>query len=100
MKRNREKIWMHISDKNPDLNFIWFKDLPKEIINWAISEIDQMVSESGLEYDDNYRVCEVGEIDQEEAYMKISMNGCCGSCQFQKKGPDNKLYLIGFNYGH
>lgn len=100
MKKRKQKIQEFIAEPIIERSFDFYQDLPKEIVQWAREKIDEIVEKEGLEYDDNYRVAKVGEVEQEETYFRIQQNGCCGFCDVQLKGPDGEIYLIGFNYGH
>lgn len=51
------------------------------------------------DYEDNFRMAEKGNIEQENIYNKNMKRGCCGSVD-EEVVINNKVYLIGFNYGH
>ena len=58
-------------------------------------DLDEPVYENA----DNYRYCEVGDIEAEKIYESQVEYGCCGfydsTVVFR-----GKTYKIGFNYGH
>lgn len=78
----------------------WDNYISTEIKEWILSEIEKDVESSGVEFDDNYRVSEIGNPEQEELYKSILYKGCCGFHDFELIGPDGKRYIIGYNYGH
>jgi hypothetical protein len=51
------------------------------------------------EYQDNFRIARVGNVEEEKEYIRIANRGCCGSCD-EIVEIDNIKYRIGFNYGH
>ena len=63
--------------------------------------IDAFINKNEFEYDcaDNYRYAEIGNKDEEETFKIICENGCCGSYESEIEF-ENKIYKIGFNYGH
>lgn len=55
----------------------------------------------------HFRICEIGNKQQEEQFSEISRSGCCGSAEeiFEFKSGWQELwksrkFKIGFNYGH
>lgn len=61
--------------------------------------LDEFKKLHQLEYSDNFRFCQVGDIEQEVEYDRRYKKGCCG---FEDKVVEfNKIkYKIGCNYGH
>lgn len=51
------------------------------------------------EYSNNFRIAEIGNIEQEKLYSERASKGCCG---FYDKiiEVDNKQFKVGFNFGH
>ncbi len=45
------------------------------------------------------RVCEVGNLVEEQAYEKIKEEGCCGEFELDYAYGERQ-FRIGFNYGH
>lgn len=56
-------------------------------------------AEHGYEYADNFRIAEVGNVEEEEAYDRAAERGCCGFFDTQKSFW-GVLFRLGFNYGH
>jgi len=52
-----------------------------------------------FEYVDNYRVCQIGNSQEENDYTKRYERGCCGERDWEVEVLGVK-YKLGFNYGH
>lgn len=52
------------------------------------------------EYNDNFRICKIGDSKSEDAYNKAQKNGCCGFFDETMVLPSKTKIKIGFNYGH
>jgi hypothetical protein len=76
----------------------WEQVLPKPIADWAWSVIER--EQKGELCCDNARVAQVGNTGQMRRYRAQKAAGCCGFADFQERGPDGKMYWLGFNYGH
>lgn len=77
----------------------WQDVLPESICRWANSTLERLSSDESC--CDNFRVALVGNTCQEKRYRRQLKRGCCGFFDETFKCPiDNKLYRLGFNYGH
>lgn len=65
----------------------------------ALEELEYQIARFGLEYADNYRVCNPGIPEEFEAYKKAQRRGCCGVFEWSLSIRGKKI-LIGCNYGH
>lgn len=74
--------------------------LPENVVRWAESAIGAEMKKRKELCVDNYRVARLGSSTQMRRYRKQQKNGCCGSFDEVRKGPDGQKYLIGCNYGH
>ena len=71
------------------------------ILNSEIKSIIKLIVQNipRYEYMDNERVALSTDPEQVAEYNDRKENGCCGSVDRQLKIGD-KVYLVGFNYGH
>lgn len=76
----------------------WDDVLPPKIVHWASREIQRR--SNGLDCVDNARVARVGNTAQVRRYRMQHKHGCCGFEDWQALGPDGKVYMLGFNFGH
>lgn len=65
----------------------------------ALRVLQQHIEEKDLEYADNYRICKVGDVDDEYRYMDAKHKGCCGFYDTEIE-IDGEQWMIGCNYGH
>jgi hypothetical protein len=56
--------------------------------------------DEGVECMDNFRVCRVGNPEQEAMYAQKRGEGCCGSVDIFHMCSSARQYRIGCNYGH
>jgi len=89
-----------MDDEDDDLPPNPYANVSKEIFEWANNEISDHIKYYDYCYTDNYRMADIGEPDQLEAYEEARLSGCCGEGEFQRTGPDGKTYMLGFNWGH
>lgn len=78
----------------------WEDVLPKAIVNWADDQIMRDIAENESQCCDNTRVALVGNTSQERRYRRQKERGCCGSTDWTATGPDGKVYMLGYNFGH
>lgn len=76
----------------------WESVIPEPIRGWAWNKIFEL--QEGLACCDNARVALLGNTGQMRRYKSQKDAGCCGFSDSVHRGPDGKLYTIGFNYGH
>lgn len=82
--RAQEKCWRDVVDA--------------EIVKWAEGALRKK-----SEHDDcvdNYRAARKDRSSQRRRYRRQKDGGCCGSHDFEAKGPDGHMYMLGYNYGH
>jgi hypothetical protein len=65
-----------VSDEDDDLPLSPFAAVPKEIFEWANNEIKDHIEYYDIRYTDNFRMADIGEPDQLEAYEKTRLDGC------------------------
>jgi hypothetical protein len=76
----------------------WESSVPAHVRQWANIEFKELSSQ---EFNcDNFRVAATCESSQIRRYYRQYKLGCCGSIDIEKIGPDGKVYLLGFDYGH
>lgn len=73
--------------------------LNKDIAIKCFIQMKPILDKNDYEYNNLYRICEVGDKEQEKEYDNIYKSGCCGFFE-QLIKIDKKTYKIGFNYGH
>lgn len=76
----------------------WDDVLPRGIARWANGELNR--ASNGLSCCDNFRAARLGNTGQMRRYRRQRERGCCGSRDWEALGPDGKVYMLGFNYGH
>lgn len=76
----------------------WDDVLPREIVKWAWDKVS--LAQEGEPCCDNVRVALKGNTGQVRRYRRQRESGCCGFSDFEAVGPDGKVYMLGFNYGH
>ena len=98
---------------NPKLNLEYSNDLQdiyqlmkirygKEIAEFLKSKFEDMISQSCIDFVDNYRVMEIGNNFDEEMFERLKFMGCCGTQEWSvkwKKATGRK-FKIGCNHGH
>lgn len=90
-KRTKEKrLWEQRKE--------WDEVLPMLIVKWAVGVLDR--ESKGCDCVDNYRVARTSSSSQMRRYRGQKASGCCGSDDFKKRGPDLRMYILGYNYGH
>lgn len=75
----------------------WYEVLPDDVVSWAWATLD--AASRDMERD-NTRVARLDNSPQMRRFKRQHRQGCCGSIEWKATGPDGKLYLLGFNYGH
>lgn len=58
-----------------------------------------IIKSERLDYVDNYRYAEKGNLEQEKKYRELKSKGCCGFYDTEME-VNGKTYLVGWNYGH
>lgn len=76
----------------------WEQVLPIPIAAWATRRLQDKAEEVRADYVDSFRVARVDSPSQKRRFAKY--RSCCGSHEWKETGPDGKVYLFGFNYGH
>ncbi len=82
--------------------FKHFENWPNELRDKMQIIIDQMGSDEDHDindYSDNWRICRVGNENEEKLYMISELNGCCGSFDGNFEIDGIKI-RFGFNFGH
>lgn len=50
---------------------------------------------------DNFRIADLSNTKEVEAYGEARQNGCCGSCDVKiEHYKSGRAFMFGFNYGH
>lgn len=71
---------------------------------FLVNRLSGMIRKRKAECLSHFRLCEKGNIIQEQEYEKTRKAGCCGFADeefiFKSDNEDNRIFRIGFNYGH
>lgn len=73
---------------------------PSELAQAFEKKVEEYwADEPDYENADNFRVCRIGNKDEELAYRKAGELGCCGEFEVEWN-LGRVIVLYGFNYGH
>jgi hypothetical protein len=72
--------------------------MKKPIKTWAKAAINRRIEAGDFDYADSYRFALKGDPASMDDFD--SRRTCCGCEEWEETGPDGKVYLLGFNYGH
>lgn len=63
-------------------------------------KIRSIIDEDDYEYNDNERVCIIGDTKSENLYEQVAARGCCGFYDEEFELSDGIKIRYGFNFGH
>ncbi len=78
----------------------WREGLPPDMIAWAEVRLKEEFDRVGPENVDNVYVADARRSSAMRRFKRRRAGGCCGRHEWSAVGPDGRLYVFGFNYGH